>query len=175
MEELIAKKYAEALRAVSSDIVRDTKVLGVLSEALSDEEIRKVLDAPIVPAATKTEMVLATLGETTDEKLVNLVKVLGEHKRLTLIPAIAKVLEAQLQKASNRFEGEVISAEALEKEEVKKLEKALEAYSGAEIELKQKKEDIDGIKVTVDDLGLEVNFSKERVKQQLIDHIVRAL
>jgi len=55
------------------------------------------------------------------------------------------------------------------------LESSLKSYTGSTIKLTHKKSDLDGIKVTVDDLGIEVNFSKERVKEQLIDFITKSL
>ncbi len=174
MEELIAKRYAKALSAASKEIEKTAKVLTVLGEAIGTESIDTVLRSPVVKESQKTEMVLAALGKEADDTLVNFVRVLGEKKRLALIPVIARVLNAELQKASNKFEGEVLSAEPLDKKELQKLEKALKKYSGAEITLKRKEARVDGIKVSVEDLGIEVNFSKERVKQQLIEHIKRA-
>ena len=55
------------------------------------------------------------------------------------------------------------------------IEKALEKYTGSTITLKQEKTDLDGLRVSVDDLGIEVNFSKQRVKEQLIDFIKKSL
>jgi F-type H+-transporting ATPase subunit delta len=133
------------------------------------------LTSPIVAAEKKTEMILSALGNEADAKLVNFIKILGENKRLDLIPAIAKVLNADLQKESNQYEGVLKSSKKLEKEELAKLEKTLEKYTGSKIKLKQEKTDLDGLRVSVDDLGIEVNFSKQRVKEQLIDFIKKSL
>ncbi len=175
MEELIAKRYATALSAVSKDVASVSKVLNVLTEALVKEEVHTALTSPIVPDEKKTEMILAALGDSADATLVNFIKVLGENKRLDLIPAIAKVLNADLQKASNQYEGILKSANTLGKEELKKLEKTLKTYTGSKIKLTQEKTDLDGLRVSVDDLGIEVNFSKQRVKEQLIDFIKKSL
>ena len=64
---------------------------------------------------------------------------------------------------------------ALGKKELSKLEKTLKTYTGSEIKLTQEKTDLDGLRVSVDDLGIEVNFSKQRVKEQLIDFIKKSL
>jgi len=175
MEELIAKRYATALSSVSKDIKGVSAVLNVLTEAVSSEEVRTALTSPIVPAEKKTEMILSALGNDADATLVNFIKILGENKRLDLIPAIAKVLNADLQKESNKYEGVLKSSKKLEKEELNKLEKTLEKYTGSTIKLKQEKTDLDGLRVSVDDLGIEVNFSKQRVKEQLIDFIKKSL
>jgi len=175
MEELIAKRYATALSSVSKDVKGSVEVLNVLTEAILAPEVKEVLTSPIVASEKKTEMVLSALGKETDERLVNFIKILGENKRLDLIPAIAKVLNADLQKELNRYEGVLKSSTKLEKEELKKLEKTLEKYTGSKIKLKQEKSDLDGLRVSVDDLGIEVNFSKQRVKEQLIDFIKKSL
>ena len=175
MEELIAKRYATALSSASKDVASVSKVLNVLTEAIATDEVMTVLTSPIVAAEKKTEMILAALGKDADGTLVNFIKILGENKRLDLIPAIAKVLNADLQKASNKYEGILKSSKKLGKEELGKLEETLGKYTGASIKLKQEKSDLDGLRVSVDDLGIEVNFSKQRVKQQLIDFIKKSL
>ena len=175
MEELIAKRYATALLSVSKDIASITEVLNALTVAIETKEVRTALTSPIVSAEKKTEMILAALGEDTDKTLVNFIKVLGENKRLDLIPAIAKVLNADLQKESNQYEGVLKSSKKLGKEELNELEKTLKTYTGSTIKLTQEKTDLDGLRVSVDDLGIEVNFSKQRVKEQLIDFIKKSL
>jgi len=175
MEELIAKRYTTALSSVSKDIKGVAEVLNILTEAISTEEVRTVLTSPIISAEKKTEMILSAVGEKTDNILVNFIKILGENKRLDLIPAIAKVLNADLQKESNQYEGVLKSKKTLAKNELSKLEKTLKKYTGSTIKLKQEKTDLDGLRVSVDDLGIEVNFSKQRVKEQLIDFIKKSL
>ena len=175
MEELIAKRYATALSSVSKDIKGIAEVLNVLTEAISTDEVKTVLTSPIISSEKKTEMILSTLGKKADSTLVNFIKILGENKRLDLIPAIAKVLNADLQKESNAYEGVLKSKEILGKDELDKLEATLKRYTGSTIKLTQEKTDLDGLRVSVDDLGIEVNFSKQRVKEQLIDFIKKSL
>ena len=175
MEELIAKRYAAALSSASKDIASVVSVLNVLTEAIASEEIGTMLKSPIVSTEKKTEIILAALGKNSDNNLVNFIKILGENKRLDLIPAISKVLNAELQKAANAYDGILKSSKKLPKEELKKLEDTLGKYTGASITLTQEKSDLDGLRVSVDDLGIEVNFSKQRVKEQLIDFIKKSL
>jgi F-type H+-transporting ATPase subunit delta len=174
MEELIAKRYATALLSVSDDVKSVSTILNLLTEAISDEKVKTILHSPMVTAEQKTEMILSALGKEANTTVVNFIKILGENKRLDLIPAIAKVLNATLQKEANVYEGILTSKETLGKDELKKLEETLKSYTGATINLKQEQSDFDGLRVSVDDLGIEVNFSKERVKEQLIDFIKRS-
>ncbi len=175
MEELIAKRYAKALSSVSKDIAGIAEVLNILTEVVSTPEVQVALNSPIVSSEKKTEMILSTLGDDADDTLVNFIKILGENKRLDLIPAIAKVLNTDLQKASNKYEGILTSKETLDAEALSNLEKTLKKYTGSTIKLTQEKSDFNGLRVSVDDLGIEVNFSKQRVKEQLIDFIKKSL
>ncbi len=174
MEELIAKRYVKALSSVSKNISANAEVLNLLTEAIQTEEIKSTLTSPMLSDVKKTEMILSAVSAD-DKILVNFIKVLGENKRLDLIPAIAKVLNADLQKESNQYEGVLKSSKKLGKKELSELEKSLKTYTGSTIKLTQEKTDLDGLRVSVDDLGIEVNFSKQRVKEQLIDFIKKSL
>jgi len=174
MEELIAKRYAKALSSVSNDIKSIVDILNVLTDVIDEKDVKSVLLSPLVSDVKKTEMILSALSD--DNKiLINFIKILGENKRLDLIPSISKVLNSDLQKELNQYEGVLKSSEEVSQEELSKLETTLKKYTGSEIKLKQEKTDFDGLRVSIDDLGIEVNFSKQRVKEQLIDFIKKSL
>ncbi len=175
MEELIAKRYAKALTQVSKDIEKSAVLLERLSESIENKEVKQVLTSPLLTNDKKIEIVLSGLGEHADSTLVHFIKVLGENKRLELIPFISQVLNRDLQKKSNQYDGIVLSNKVLDAKVLDRLEKTLKTYTGASIQLKQEKSDFDGLRVLVDDLGIEVNFSKQRVKEQLIDFIKNSL
>ncbi len=174
MEELIAKRYAKALSSVSKDLPSILEVLNVLSEVISSSEIQTTLTSPIISSDDKTAMVLSALSDD-DTTLVNFIKILGENKRLDLIPTITKVLNTDQQRVSNEYEGVLKSASSLNEAALTDLEESLKKYTGSTIRLTQEKSDLEGLRVSVDDLGIEVNFSKQRVKEQLIDFIKKSL
>ena len=174
MEELIAKRYAKALSSVSKDLPGILEVLNVLSEVVSSAEIKSTLTSPIISSENKTAMILSALGDK-DVTLVNFIKILGENGRLDLIPAITKVLNSDQQRVSNEYEGVLKSASSLDEAALANLEETLKKYTGSTIKLTQEKSDLEGVRVSVDDLGIEVNFSKQRVKEQLIDFIKKSL
>jgi len=175
MEELIAKRYASALSSVAKDLPAILEVLNVLSEVTTSPEVKSALTSPIISTEKKTEMILSSLGNGADISLVNFIKILGENNRLDLIPAIAKVLNADQQRVANEYEGVLKSASTLDAKALEDLEATLKKYTGSTIKLTQEKTDLEGLRVSVDDLGIEVNFSKQRVKEQLIDFIKKSL
>jgi F-type H+-transporting ATPase subunit delta len=175
MEALIAKRYAQALSSIAQDLPSLLERLNVLSEVISKVEVTLALKSPIVSRHQKTEMIVSALGNNTDKTLINFVKVLGENSRLELIPAITKVLNSDQQRIANSYEGLVRSSTVLDEKAITDLENTLKIYTGASIKLRQEQTDLEGLRVSVDDLGIEVNFSKQRVKEQLIDFIKKSL
>jgi F-type H+-transporting ATPase subunit delta len=177
MEELIANRYVNALIDVTTAEERASfsTQLSAIAEAFSDDSVLEMLTSPLVEAEKKTSFVLDGLGENSDVKLQNFIKIIGENGRLDLLPIVAKRLKQAIQKETNAYEGIVMSSTSLGDAELSELETSLKKYTGSTIKLTQEQSDLDGIKVSVEDLGIEVNFSKERVKEQLIDFITKSL
>lgn len=177
MEALIAQKYAKAIFATKNNalILEFAEVLNNLSSVLvGSKSIACTLNSPLLSDENKTKTISDALGSKVDVKVLNFIKLLGENKRLSLIPVISKIINAKLQKETNSYQGVIYSNKKLDKSEISQLEKTLSKHTGSTISLKEIKSDIEGIKVSVDDLGIEVNFSKQRVKDQLIDFINQA-
>jgi F-type H+-transporting ATPase subunit delta len=176
MEELIAKRYVRALLEVisSEQKVKIGEVLNSIASLFEDANISEKIKSPLISSAQKESFILEGVQDT-NIALVNFIKILSENGRLDLIPTIAKTLNQELQRESNRYEGVVTSRNILSGNELRELECSLQDYTGSTIKLVQKQSDLDGIKVTVEDLGIEVNFSKARVKAQLIDFITKSL
>jgi F-type H+-transporting ATPase subunit delta len=178
MEELVAQRYANAILSNSDkSVVSNCAItLSVLSDALkSEKSFRNSLSSPLVSKERKVNMILDSIGKNVETILSNLIKVLGEKGRLNTIPSISKIINSELQKLDNKYQGIVKSVNELSKSDIKDLENKLSSYTNSTITLVQEKSNIDGMKVSVEDLGIEVNFSKERVKSDLIDFINRAI
>jgi len=176
MEELIAKRYVKALLEVisSKEKSRYSEVLNSIASIFNSADIYEKITSPLISSTEKVAFILNGVADK-DVHLINFIKILGENGRLDLIPTIAKSLNQELQKERNEYEGIVTSSNKLDDAELLNLENSLRSYTGSTIKLIQQKSNLDGIKVTVDDLGIEVNFSKQRVKEQLIDFITKSL
>ncbi|MBU1669028.1 F0F1 ATP synthase subunit delta [bacterium] len=177
MEELIANRYVNALVEVTSaeQRVAFSEVLSTIAGLFDDANVSEMLSSPLVSKDQKTAFVVDGLGEGSDKSLQNFIKIIGENGRLDLLPTIARRLNQAIQKEKNEYEGVVTSSNTLSDAELADLQTSLKTYTGSIINLTQEQSDLDGIKVSVDDLGIEVNFSKQRVKEQLIDFITKSL
>lgn len=176
MDKLIAKKYARAIMESGEDAVvsRRLEVLKAIGDALSEADIKAFITSPLVDKEKKSELLLNAIEGNDDDVIRNLIALMTEKGRLDLIPELVAIIAFERKKASNRFEGTIYSNETLGDDTVKKLETSLEQYSGAVITLNQAATDRDELKVEVEDLGIELSFSREKVKRALIDHIQKA-
>jgi len=177
MSELVAKRYAKALMDIDDGKKIDDfiNVLRGVAVAMEDPKAKEIIASPLIPTDEKVSLITAALGKKADPILLALIKLMGENKRLSLIPDLTTILMFEKKKESNSFVGRVESRNTLDAVELQKLESTLSKHSGAEIKLEQVKSDLNGVKVEVEDLGLELNFSKDRVKAALLDYIQKAL
>ncbi len=177
MEELIAKRYVKALLSIAKQDKKATYIeaMNAISVSFDNPKVFAVIKSPIISTKSKVTLLVEALGKDTDAVFVHFIRVLAESKRLNLIPAVTKILNEQMQKENNLYEGVVKSQNKLDAGELEELEKTLKRYTGSTVKLVQEKSDLDGLRVNVDDLGIEVNFSKARVKEQLIDFIKKSL
>jgi len=177
MDNLVVKRYAKALLSIEGISLDElmSQLKAVSSVIESNPEVAEFLEAPIVKKETKLEILLNALDGKVDTTLINLLKIMAQKDRLALLPELTLELEKEIQAQEKKYKGIVESNEKIDATLIKKLEKKLSEYSGAEVTLEFKNSDIDGIKVEVSDLGLELNFSKRSVKEALLENIIKAL
>ena len=177
MDNLIAKKYAQALLEIEGISLEDVaSELSALAELIkSNSDVKEFLNSPLIKSEKKYEALVEPIEDKLDSKVTNLLKLMSQKGRLALIPDLADILAKEIKVKNNSFVGVVESNEDLDSSLVEKLEKKLSAYSNSDVKLETRESDLDGIKVEVSDLGLELNFSKQSVKNALIEHIQKAL
>ena len=85
--ETIARPYAQAIYDHSEGWEAD---LMQLELALDTPEVKMLIDSPKLAYKEKTDVFLSLFEGQIESKTCNLVKVLGESKRISLIPHISK-------------------------------------------------------------------------------------
>ena len=177
MEELIAKRYIKALLS-DSDIafVRSvTIVFEGLSNSFKDKRFLNIIDSNDVSADEKASLLLDAVKSANSQRVNNFIKLLVENKRINIIPAIAEELRKNLADMTKTYSGVVLSNTNIKAKIIKDLSKGLSEKYNSKIVLSFEKTDFNGIKVEVNDLGIEINFSKDRINSQIIEHIIKAI
>lgn len=176
MKNIIAKKYVNALMKSCNDseIVLVEQSINELASAFSSTRFNNIILSPDVSVEEKEKFVLSLL-EKSEGKLLNLIKLLAVNDRLSLIPIIAEELKFQTSLKSNSYEGEVVSNFEISKEQITNLEENFSKKFNANIKLEAKVSDYPGVKIQLDDLGVEVSFSLDRLKTQMVEHILKAI
>ncbi len=177
MAALIAKRYVKALLdgENAENMAAVSAVFDALSVQFDNESFVDFISAPDVNASVKGEILLAAVEKAGSEKINNFIKLLAEKNRFELIPEIADQISKEIAVANNSFTGKIYSDTDMDAKTVEELSNGLGKKVDAKITLEFVKTDFDGIKVEVEDLGVEVNFSKERINSTLINHILKAI
>jgi F-type H+-transporting ATPase subunit delta len=171
---MIIEKYTKALisslnKNEQKEIFEALKKLALLSK---NQKFILILKSPLLSQEEKLNFV-KEITECNNAKFINFIKILDENKRIDLIKDIFKNYYAKLAFLNNAFDGVVegnISDETL-----KVLEEKLSSKFNAAIKLYLEKKDINGIKVFVDVLNVEAQIDENRIKQDIITDILKAI
>lgn len=176
MVDLVAKRYVKALMS-GKDVDALTSIyneLKTISTAYSDDKFLVIVSSTEVSSTSKVELILSFVDNCSDTTK-NLIKLLGDNKRLDIIPEIVKSLNKELSILNNSYEGVVYTNVELSSADMEKLNTQFAKKLNVKLVLTQNVCDYNGIKVDIDGLGVEVGFSKERLKSQMIEHILKAV
>ena len=134
----IARPYAEAL----FELAQGDNRLAPWSEALANlaaiahnEDVAALIGNPNLPAEDLAKAIIDIAGDSVDDKGANLVRLLSENGRLTVLPEIAAQFEDLKAKAEDRVDVEVTSAVELSDEQQQQLTKSLKNRLKREITL----------------------------------------
>ena len=176
MNDLVAKRYVKALiDGRDNQVINNISGnLNTISSAFFDEKFISIITSPEVADNAKVDLIIS-LVDSADGIFKNFIKLLGEKRRLSLLPIIAKELNTQIAKMNNNYIGDVYTNQVLSNDYVSSIEEQFSKKFNVKLSLTQNVCDYDGIKVDIDGLGVEISFSKERLKSQLIDHILKAV
>ncbi|MDQ7062485.1 MAG: F0F1 ATP synthase subunit delta [Sulfurimonas sp.] len=177
MEELIAKKYIKAMNDGSdlASIQNMEEVFSTLADSFKNKKFVQIIDNPNVSAKDKLEILLEAVASVKSTRINNLIRLLVENKRINIIPAISQELRKNIASSTKTYEGQVYSNSMIDAKTMKELSSGLSKKFDSTITLAFVEDDFNGIKVDVEDLGIEINFSKTRINSQFIEHIVKAI
>ena len=124
----LARPYAKAafsLAQEQSDLAGWDHLLQTAGAIVSDETVASLLMNPEVSREQSLGLITDALGDGAGERFNGFLSVLGENKRLPLLPEIAVLFSELRQEAEKRLRVQVVSAIELEPDQAGRLEKAL--------------------------------------------------
>lgn len=175
MSRSSAKKYAKILTQSSKkeEVAEAKAYLLAITALFKQPKFKDTILSPLVTAEEKRELLIGKASK--NKTLENLLFLLIEKDRVALIPYIYEELRLADAVASQKFEGYVYSSHTVDAATMDELQNNISKKFDSTIDFKQVKSEQDGFKVEVPDLGIEVSFSQDRLKSQLITHILRAI
>ena len=132
--ETIARPYAQAIYDHSKGWEKD---LGQLELALETSEVQRLIDSPQLAYKEKTEVFLSLFEGQIESKTSNFIKVLGESKRISLLPHISKEYRKLLSGTKGSSEVLITSAFDLTDEQLKKVTDSLKGRYGDSLTVEQ--------------------------------------
>jgi len=134
-----ARPYARAVfeTAKESDSLSAwSDALALLGALVSNVDVKALLESPKMAKQAGADALLKLSGDKLDDKVKNLVRVLAENNRLSLLPEISAIFQKLKDEAEGSVEAQVISAIKLNKAEEKAIAKALKKRLGRDVKLK---------------------------------------
>ena len=177
MKELIAKRYVKALKSsfIGSELVEIGAVFTVLAGEFKYSKFSQIMDNPNVSKSQKLDILLSAISSVESKELNNFIHLLVDENRINVIPTISYVIQKEIAKINNTYTGVIYSNGDIDTATLNELGSGISQKINSKITLMFIKNDFDGVKMKIEDLGLEIDFSKSRINTQIIEHILKAI
>jgi F-type H+-transporting ATPase subunit delta len=133
-----ARPYANAVYDIANQAgALDSwgDALANLSTLVSDVQMSELLNNPGMDKQQKGDMLIQVLGDKLGEQQKNLVKLMAENGRLSIMPDVRDQFEVARAKAENKVEAEVVSAFELTAQQTDELVNTLKNKLGCDVTL----------------------------------------
>jgi F-type H+-transporting ATPase subunit delta len=125
----LARPYANAafeVAAADNTLAQWSQMLKTLAAVSSQAKIRELLKSPALTAQQQSYALLSICGDSVSGKGSNMVRLLADNRRLTLIPQISELFDTLKDAREKSIDVEVSTAYALSDAVVASLTAALE-------------------------------------------------
>ncbi len=158
----IARPYAVAafkLGKETKSLAKWSEMLSLASAVASDAQMQAYIADPKVLGSNLQDAFLKVCGKKLNEQGQNLIKVLIEYGRMSVLPAISSAFEELKAQDEGVLDAQIISAAKISAAETKDLVKRLEAKFGKKVEatVSVDSEIIGGIKIIVGDTVIDAS------------------
>jgi F-type H+-transporting ATPase subunit delta len=156
----IARPYAVAVFRLAKEkkaLAKWSEMLALVAAVAADERMRKLIEDPNQTSVFVEQTFLSVCANKLDATGENLVRLLVENDRLTVMPEIVSIFETLRADDEGRLDAEIIAATKLNDSQVKKLVAQLQTRLDKKIEaqVSVEPEIIGGIKIIVGDMVID--------------------
>lgn len=139
MSELttIARPYAKAafdFAVEQSAVDKWAEMLGFSSEVIKDETVQAFLKSSL-SANKLADTIIAICGDQLDQYGQNLIRLMAENKRLTVLPVVYQEFQHYVEEHRKTAEVQVISAQPLNAQQEEKIAVAMEKRLARKVKL----------------------------------------
>ena len=158
----IARPYAVAAYKLGKEqkaLAKWSEMLGFATAVANNAQMQAYIQDPKVVSSDLQAAFLKVCGEKLNENAQNLIKVLVEYGRLSILPAITSAFEELKAQDEGVLDARIIAAAKISDKEVKDLVKRLETKFGKKItaSVTVDPEIIGGIKIVVGDTVIDAS------------------
>ena len=178
MTNIVARKYVNALiKVYSEQELEDVRIaLEKIANAMNIQKLRFILVSKEVSHAKKAEL-LIDISENKDAKFSNFVKLLVEKQKIDYVASMSEELRKYLVSRKGSVTGLITANFNISSEIKSSLEKSLSHRLGKKVELAvdaHPAHEFDGIRVDLDDISVEVEIEKTKLKDAIIEHVLKS-
>lgn len=176
MSDQVSKKYVKAILSEfkSEELDNVISALNDINSAFLLDKFNNIVTSPMLSSSQKADFILS-LVDKPNKKFVNFINLLSENKRLAMIPSITQELNHANAISKKTYKGVVYTKFQLLDAQKKSLEERFSKKFDAKVVFDFYTNDFNGIKISIPDLGAEVNFSIDRLKNMMSEHILKAI
>jgi F-type H+-transporting ATPase subunit delta len=159
----IARPYAEAAYAYAKEQNRLefwSNSLALLKALACDPQLDSFLDSPAMGKDQRVDLLLDLMGKEADEPIQNLIRILVENNRLSLLPEIESAFDERKQADEGCIDVHIQSAYAVNDKQTKQLATLLKAKLGKDVKITAEKDPklIGGVRIRAGDLIIDASL-----------------
>ena len=171
---MVVEKYTKALllSLKEEEITSTYEAMSKIASVAKDNKFILIIKSPLLSIDEKVK-ILSEIAQYNNPKFLNFLRIVLENKRENLLKEIYLNLYEKVSFYFNTFNGKVEGN--ITEDVLKEIENKLSKKFNVNMKLLLEKNDINGIKVFVDVLNIEVAINEEKIKSNLINHILKAI
>jgi F-type H+-transporting ATPase subunit delta len=178
MTNVVARKYVKALilTYLPNELVEVHCSLVKVASALSVQKLRFIMVSNDVTHAQKASL-LIEIAENNNQKFANFIRLVVDKQKIDFVPSMAEELRKYIAGKKGSVSGVITANFNISTELKNSLEASLSKKLNKQVELAvdaHPAHEFNGIKIDLDDIGVEVELEKTKLKNEIIEHILKS-